>query len=49
MQHSQGMCRTTGMGPPDRWGVYVGGTEQIVVAKPWLIKGVEVISASPIK
>lgn len=30
-------------------GVYVGGTEQIVVTKPWLIQGVEVISASPIK
>lgn len=30
-------------------GIYVGGTEQIVVAKPWLIKGVEVVSASPIK
>jgi hypothetical protein len=30
-------------------GFYVGGTEQIVVTKPWLIQGVEVIRASPIK
>ncbi|WP_192551887.1 filamentous hemagglutinin N-terminal domain-containing protein [Pseudomonas sp. IzPS59] len=30
-------------------GLYVGGTQQIVVEKPWLIKGVEVISSSPLK
>jgi len=30
-------------------GFYVGGTQQIVVPKPWLIEGVEVISASPLK
>lgn len=28
---------------------YVGGTQQIVVQKPWLIDGVEVLSSSPLK
>ncbi|WP_454835974.1 two-partner secretion domain-containing protein [Pseudomonas lini] len=30
-------------------GFYVGGTQQIVVEKPWLIDGVKVISSSPLK
>jgi len=30
-------------------GLYVGGTQQIVVQKPWLIDGVQVISSSPLK
>ncbi len=30
-------------------GFYVGGTEQIVVVKPWMIEGVEVMGASPLK
>uniref|UniRef100_UPI00037BA091 hemagglutinin repeat-containing protein n=2 Tax=Chitiniphilus shinanonensis TaxID=553088 RepID=UPI00037BA091 len=30
-------------------GVYVGGTQQIVVEKPWLINGVKVIDSSPLK
>lgn len=30
-------------------GFYVGGTEQIVVVKPWTIEGVEVMGASPLK
>ncbi|WP_447920685.1 hemagglutinin repeat-containing protein [Achromobacter aegrifaciens] len=30
-------------------GFYVGGTQQIVVQKPWLINGVEVINSSPLK
>ncbi|MDH4563185.1 filamentous hemagglutinin N-terminal domain-containing protein [Pseudomonas sp. BN411] len=30
-------------------GFYVGGTQQIVVQKPWLIEGVKVINSSPLK
>jgi hypothetical protein len=30
-------------------GFYVGGTQQIVVPKPWTIKGVEVIGTTPLK
>ena len=30
-------------------GHYVGGTQQIVIEKPWLIEGVEVLSSNPIK
>jgi filamentous hemagglutinin len=30
-------------------GFYVGGTQQIVVPKPWLIDGVQVIYSSPLK
>jgi len=30
-------------------GAFVGGTQQIVVPKPWTIDGVEVINSSPIK
>jgi hypothetical protein len=29
-------------------GFYVGGTQQIVIEKPWLIKGVEIIESCPI-
>ncbi len=28
---------------------YVGGTQQIVVPKPWMIQGVEVVGSSPLK
>lgn len=28
---------------------FIGGTQQIVVEKPWLIKGVEVLAESPIQ
>ncbi|MCT4701793.1 hemagglutinin repeat-containing protein, partial [Enterobacteriaceae bacterium H20N1] len=30
-------------------GVYVGGTQQIVVVKPWTIKGTEIIESKPLK
>lgn len=30
-------------------GFYIGGSQQIVVQKPWLIDGVKVISSSPLK
>jgi len=30
-------------------GFYTGGTQQIVVQKPWLIDGVEVVKSSPLK
>lgn len=30
-------------------GFYVGGTQQIVVQKPWLIDGIEIIKSSPLK
>ncbi|WP_330210751.1 two-partner secretion domain-containing protein [Pseudomonas sp. AM4(2022)] len=30
-------------------GFYIGGTQQIVVQKPWLIDGVQVINSSPLK
>ncbi|MCF5223991.1 MULTISPECIES: DUF6861 domain-containing protein [Pseudomonas syringae group] len=30
-------------------GFYVGGAEQIVVIKPWTIKGIEVMSSGPLK
>jgi hypothetical protein len=30
-------------------GHFIGGTKQIVVEKPWLIQGVEVLSSSPLK
>ncbi len=30
-------------------GHYIGGTQQIVVEKPWLIEGVEVLESSPLK
>jgi hypothetical protein len=30
-------------------GSFVGGTEQIVVVKPWTIEGLEVISSSPLE
>lgn len=30
-------------------GFYIGGTQQIVVQKPWLIEGVKVLSSSPLK
>lgn len=30
-------------------GVYIGGTQQIVVSKPWAIDGVKVISSEPLK
>ena len=30
-------------------GVYIGGTQQIVVSKPWTIDGVKVISSEPLK
>jgi hypothetical protein len=30
-------------------GFYVGGTEQIVVIKPWTIEGVEIMGSSPLK
>lgn len=30
-------------------GVYVGGTQQIVVQQPWLNEGVQVINSSPLK
>ena len=30
-------------------GFYVGGTQQIVVVKPWAIDGVHVLSSSPLK
>ncbi|NWC93015.1 MULTISPECIES: hypothetical protein [unclassified Pseudomonas] len=30
-------------------GFYVGGTEQIVVVKPWTIEGVEIMGSSPLK
>jgi hypothetical protein len=30
-------------------GFYVGGTQQIVVPKPWLIDGVQVINSRPLK
>ncbi|WP_200866799.1 hypothetical protein [Pseudomonas syringae] len=30
-------------------GFYIGGTQQIVVQKPWLIEGVKVINSSPLK
>lgn len=30
-------------------GFFVGGTQQIVVPKPWLIDGVQVINLSPLK
>lgn len=29
-------------------GVFVGGTQQIVVPRPWEIDGVEVLSRSPL-
>lgn len=30
-------------------GFYIGGTQQVVVPKPWTIPGVQVINASPLK
>lgn len=30
-------------------GFYIGGTQQIVVSKPWTINGVQVINSSPLK
>ena len=30
-------------------GFYVGGTQQIVVPKPWAIEGVEILESSPLK
>jgi hypothetical protein len=30
-------------------GFYLGGTQQVVVVKPWTIEGVEVLNASPLK
>jgi hypothetical protein len=30
-------------------GFYVGGTEQIVVVKPWTIEGVQIMGSSPLK
>jgi hypothetical protein len=30
-------------------GFYIGGTQQIMVQKPWLIDGVQVIGSSPLK
>lgn len=30
-------------------GFYVGGSQQIVVQKPWLVDGVQVINSSPLK
>lgn len=30
-------------------GIYVGGTQQIVVPKPWLIDGVEVVGSKPLQ
>ncbi len=30
-------------------GYFVGGTQQIVVEKPWLIDGVKVLGSSPLK
>jgi hypothetical protein len=30
-------------------GFYVGGTQQIVIPKPWTINGVQVINSSPLK
>ncbi|MFP1883655.1 VENN motif pre-toxin domain-containing protein, partial [Lonsdalea quercina] len=30
-------------------GIYVGGTQQIVVLKPWAIKGTEIIESKPLK
>lgn len=30
-------------------GVYVGGTQQVIVQKPWLIEGVEVIGTRPLQ
>ena len=30
-------------------GIYVGGTQQIVVVKPWAIKGTEIIESKPLK
>ncbi|MBN6716540.1 hypothetical protein JSY17_21320 [Pseudomonas capsici] len=30
-------------------GFYIGGTEQIVVVKPWAIEGVKVLDAEPLK
>ncbi|WP_345817715.1 hypothetical protein AAGS40_30430 (plasmid) [Paraburkholderia sp. PREW-6R] len=30
-------------------GFYVGGTQQVVVLKPWTINGVKVINSSPLK
>ena len=30
-------------------GFYIGGTQQIVVPKPWTINGVQVIDSSPLK
>lgn len=30
-------------------GIYVGGTQQIVVLKPWTIDGVQVLGQSPLK
>jgi Flp pilus assembly pilin Flp len=30
-------------------GAFVGGTQQIIVKEPWLIKGVEVVGSTPLK
>ncbi|MNF00519.1 hypothetical protein D3C80_1993590 [compost metagenome] len=30
-------------------GFYIGGTEQIVVVKPWTIDGVQIIGSNPLK
>jgi filamentous hemagglutinin len=30
-------------------GFYVGGTQQVVVVKPWNIRGVQVIGSVPLK
>jgi filamentous hemagglutinin len=30
-------------------GFYVGGTQQIIVPKPWTIEGIQVINSSPLK
>ena len=30
-------------------GFYIGGTQQIVVPKPWLLDGVEIIGSKPLK
>jgi hypothetical protein len=30
-------------------GIYVGGTQQVVVVNPWKIEGVKVIDSSPLR
>jgi hypothetical protein len=30
-------------------GIYVGGTQQIVVPRPWTMNGVQVVEIKPIK